>query len=98
MVTTEELERAITEYKSLPVTYQNCEKLAVFLYLQDRLHGACEQPKVEKFGGSEFLNAVRDKPLNKIIPILDELMAVAHDLMPTVYNEVISRIEKIAAP
>ena len=98
MVTVEELERAITEYKSLPVTYQNCEKLAVFLYLLDRLHGTYEQPKAEKFSGSEFLDAVSDKPLNKIMPILDELMTVAHDLMPTVYNEVISRIEKIATP
>lgn len=98
MVTAEELERAIVEYKSLPVTYQNCEKLAVFLYLQDRLHGTHEQPKAEKFSGSEFLNAVSDKPLAKIMPILDELMTVAHDLMPTVYNEVISRIEKIATP
>lgn len=98
MVTAEELERAITEYKSLPVTYQNCEKLAVFLYLRDKLHGTCEQPKAERFSGSEFLDAVSDKPLNKIMPILDELMTVAHDLMPTVYNEVISRIEKIAAP
>lgn len=96
MVTAEELNRAITEYKSLPVTYQNCEKLAVFLYLHDRLHGAYEQPKAERFSGSEFLDAVSDKPLNKIMPILDELMTVAHDLMPTVYNEVISRIEKIA--
>lgn len=98
MVTTEELERAITEYKSLPVTFQNCEKLAVFLYLQDRLHGTYEQPKAERFSGSEFLDAVSDKPLNKIMPILDELMTVTHDLMPTVYNEVISRIEKIATP
>jgi hypothetical protein len=98
MVTAEELERAITEYKSLPVTYQNCEKLAVFLYLRDKLYGTCEQPKAERFSGSEFLDAVSDKPLNKIMPILDELMTVAHDLMPTVYNEVISRIEKIATP
>ena len=98
MVTAEELERAITEYKSLPVTYQNCEKLAVFLYLHDRLRGTHEQPKAEKFSGSEFLDAVSDKSLTKIMPILDELMTVAHDLMPTVYNEVISRIEKIATP
>lgn len=98
MVTAEELERAIVEYKSLPVTFQNCEKLAVFLYLYDKLHGTCEQPKAERFSGSEFLNAVSDKPLTKIMPILNELMTVAHDLMPTVYNEVISRIEKIATP
>lgn len=98
MVTAEELERAITEYKSLPVTYQNCEKLAVFLYLKNELYADESSAPAEKFSGSEFLNAVSDKPLNKIMPILDELMTVAHDLMPTVYNEVISRIEKIAAP
>lgn len=89
------LDNAIKECKSLPISYQNCEKLAVFLFLKDKLYPEEKIITAEKFGGSEFLDAVGDKPISKIMPILDELMEVVHDLIPTVYNEVISRIERI---
>lgn len=96
MVTEAELKKAIADCHSLPVTYQNCEKLAVFLYLKNELYADKSSVPVEKISGSEFLDAVSDKPLTKIMPILDELMTVVHDLMPTVYNEVVSRIESIS--
>lgn len=95
MVDCSTLDNAIKECMSLPLSYQNCEKLAVFFFLRDKLYPEKKITTTEEYSGSEFLDAVGDKPISKIMPILDELMTVVHDLIPTVYNEVISRIERI---
>ena len=99
MVSNEELERAIAECKSSPDSFQNCEKLAVFLYLKERLYTVKEEiptPKAERFSGSEFLNAVGDKNISQIMPVLDELMVVVHDLIPNLYRATIEKIESIS--
>lgn len=102
MISERELLQAIEQCEREPVTYPNCQKLAVFYILLDRLYGDGPSRGEEKSthtahviyndGGSEFLDTINGKPSNKVWAVLDELLDVIKTINPRLYDGVIRRL------
>jgi len=94
MISEEELLKAIEETEKLPVSFQNCEKLAVFYTLLD--HKQSEDIKIMKqSSGSEFLNVINGKSINDILPVLDELMQTLDVVQNKLYKSTINALQSI---
>lgn len=94
MISEEELLKAIEETERLPVSFQNCEKLAVFYTLLD--HKQSEDIKIMKqSSGSEFLNVINGKSINDILPVLDELMQTLDVVQNKLYKSTINTLQSI---
>jgi hypothetical protein len=86
MPTKEELEDAIYKYEHTPVSYQNCQSLAMFYYLYDKLYGDSD----EGYSEEEFRYKVGPK---KFWEIFDELLEALQVLNPKLYQSVIQKLE-----
>lgn len=94
MISEEELLKAIEETEKLPVSFQNCEKLAVFYTLLD--HKQSEDIKIMKqSSGSEFLTVINGKSINDILPVLDELMQTLDVVQNKLYKSTINTLQSI---
>lgn len=94
MISEEELLKAIEETEKLPVSFQNCEKLAVFYTLLD--HKQAEEIQIlRKSGESEFLSVISGKSLNDILPVLDELMQTLDVVQNKLYKSTINTLKSI---
>lgn len=106
MPTKEELLEAIRECEQRTPSYSNCEKLLTFrsllkdLYpdpdpenkiVEDRRQSFAVSPTNK----SEFMEAIADKDMMKVLDVLDEHMKVAQVLFPKEYQAVLSKIRNM---
>lgn len=105
MITRHDLEEAIAECQGQRnPTANTCLKLAAFYTIRKELFGEEEKnvpmysysqapvETVEKYGDSEFLEAVEGKSLSDVMPIMDELMDSMRILQPRIYDSVMRKI------
>lgn len=101
MFTKSELLDAIDDLEAAPNTYQNAEKLATFYQLYDHLYTRREPEKrietarevtIDRYGDSEFLEAITDKPAEEIWAVMDEMMTTIKALQPKLYQAAMDRI------
>ena len=101
MFSKNELLDAIDDLKMAPATFQNAEKLATFYTLYDHLYCQREpesriQPArevtINRYGGSEFLQAIEGKAAEDTWAIIDELMTTIKALQPKLYQATIDKI------
>jgi len=103
MPTKEELLEAIRECEQRTPSYSNCEKLLTFrsllkdLYpeeevIEDRRQSFAISPTSSR---SEFMEAIADKDMMKVLDVLDEHMKVVQALFPKEYQAVLSKIRNM---
>jgi hypothetical protein len=101
MFTKTELLDAIDDLELAPATYQNAEKLATFYQLYDHLYTRREPERriestrevtIDRYGDSEFQQAITDKKAEEIWAIMDELMTTIKAMQPKLYQAVIDKI------
>lgn len=102
MFTKRELCDAIEECENAPASFQNCEKLAVFYSLYDRLFA--EKPveieqrsvknEVQTSANSDFLRVIAGKDWTSLLVILDELMDTIKILQPRLYDAVMQKLQE----
>lgn len=94
---------AIEELEASPATYQNAEKLATFYTLYDHLYvhkepmqriESAKEVKIDRYGDSEFLQAITDKKPEDIWLIMDELMQAIQALNTRLYQATLDRINE----
>lgn len=99
-----ELLKAIDELEMSPATYQNAEKLAVFYLLYDHLYIKKEpvnriepvkEVTIDRYDGSEFLQAIAGKNAEDIWIIMDELMQSVQVLQPKLYEATLDSIKDL---
>lgn len=94
MISARELERTISDLENAPTSLANCEKLATFYFLYDRMQS--EKIKtVKATGGSEFMRLIYDKDVNEVLKIIDELMQTIEVVHDKLYVAVMEQIERI---
>lgn len=98
-----ELLDAIDELEASPATYQNAEKLATFYLLYDHLYIDKEpmnriekvrEVTIDRYGDSEFLEAITDKKPEDVWKVIDELLSILKTLNPRLYEATIDRIKQ----
>ena len=103
MFSKRELLEAIDELEASPATYQNAEKLATFYSLYDHLYiekepmsriESVREVTIDRYGDSEFLEAITDKNPEDIWMVMDELMSTLQALNPRLYQATIDRIKQ----
>ena len=102
MLNKKELEKAIIECENLPPTYPNCEKLATFYIIYDRLYGEKKlraetksELTIGDYGTSEFLSQINGKESKSIWIVIDELMSGLKGVMPKLYNATMQKIDDV---
>lgn len=105
MITERDLDEAIAECqgKRNPDT-STCIKLAAFMIIRDHLYSdnIIPQGYTRASGidytynsGTEFSNAIIDKDIETILPVIDELMETLRALNPRLYNGVLRKLSSI---
>lgn len=103
MFSKRELLAAIDELEASPATYQNAEKLATFYSLYDHLYVEKEpmsriesvrEVTIDRYGDSEFLEAITDKNPEDVWMVMDELMSTLQALNPRLYQATMDRIKQ----
>lgn len=103
MFSKRELLEAIDELEASPATYQNAEKLSTFYSLYDHLYVEKEpmsriesvrEVTIDRYGDSEFLEAITDKNPEDIWMVMDELMSTLQALNPRLYQATMDRIKQ----
>lgn len=97
MPTKEELLDAIRECEQKTPSYSNCEKLLTFRSLLKELYPD-EENRMQSFDvdqSNEFMRAIADKDMTKVINVLDEHMKVVQALFPKEYQAVLNKIRNI---
>lgn len=98
-----ELLDAIEELEESPSTYQNAEKLATFYLLYDHLYVKKEpvnrveltrEVTIDRYGDSEFLQAIEGKNAEEEWLIIDELMQTLQLLHPKLYHATIDKLKE----
>lgn len=100
MITQHDLEEAIAECKGERNPNANtCIKLAAFLTLQREMFGRpvveqsfSPEPEVLDYGDSDFLMAVKGKPIAGVFSVMNELMDSMMVLQPRIYDSVMRKI------
>lgn len=98
-----ELLSAIQDLLEGKHTIQNCEKLASVYTVLDHLY---PEDKIDKgysfdsgtevigdYGESEFLQAIKGRNLENVMPIIDELVATVQVLNPRLYASFMRKID-----
>jgi len=103
MFSKSQLLEAIDELEASPATYQNAEKLATFYSLYDHLYiekepmsriESVREVKIDRYGDSEFLEAITDRKPEDIWMLMDELMSTLQALNPRLYQATLDRIRQ----
>lgn len=94
MISEKELLKAIEDTERLPVSFQNCEKLAVFYTLLDHLHSA-ERQLLKRKSDSEFVSVIADKNLDDVLAVLDELMQTLDVVNNKLYTTTINTLKEL---
>ena len=85
MPTREELEDAIYRHENAPISYQNCQSLAMLYYLYDRLYGFDQG-----YSQDEFRYKIGP---TKFWEIFDELLEALQILNPKLYESLMKKLE-----
>lgn len=107
MITEHDLLEAITECEGTPKPNANtCVKLAAYYTILNNMRN--EEPKQQMmadysyasapsipYSNSEFSQIVDEKGIDKVFPILDELMSTIAVLNPRLYQSVIRKLEEV---
>ena len=96
MISRRDLVEAIEQCEKEPVTFQSVEKLASLFIVYDHLYGEpVSKPTAEtiigKWGDSEFLTAIADKPAEQIWQTVNELVSSVQALYPRLYDAFIAK-------
>ncbi len=108
MITERDLLEAIAECEGTPKPNANtCVKLAAYYTILNNMRGE-EQPKQQvmadysydsapsiPYSNSEFSQIVEEKGIEKVFPVLDELMSTIAVLNPRLYQSVIRKLEEV---
>lgn len=103
MFSKSELLNAIDELEASPATYQNAEKLATFYLLYEHLYVKKEpvnriesirEVTIDRYGDSEFLQAIEGQKSEDIWMIIDDLMATLQLLNPKLYRATIDKLRE----
>lgn len=94
MISEKELLKAIEDTERLPVSFQNCEKLAVFYTLLDHLHSA-ERQLLKRNSDSEFVSVIAEKNLDDVLAVLDELMQTLDVVNNKLYQTTITTLKAL---
>ena len=103
MITEQDLQEAIAECKGQRnPNASTCIKLAAFLTIKRELYGEDGQqempptysyaPSPDYDSGTEFYNAAKGMEVNKLLPVMDELMTTLQVLHPRLYEGVMIKI------
>lgn len=101
MFTKNQLLDAIEELEMSPATYQNAEKLATFYQLYDHLYVRKEpvnlveptkEVTIDRYGDSDFLQAIEGKNAEEAWLVMDELMSTLMALQRKLYEATIDRL------
>ena len=101
MFSKNELLDAIDDLEMAPATYQNAEKLATFYSLYDHLYvrkmpenyvETTREVTIDRYGDTEFLQAIDGMKAEKVWLIMDELMSTLMALQRKLYNATIDKI------
>lgn len=104
MFSKSELLDAIDDLEMAPATFQNAEKLATFYTLYDHLYVQKEpmqrieptkEVTINRYGDSEFLQAVSGKKADDIWLIMEELMQSVLVLQPRLYQATIDSLKSV---
>lgn len=110
MITKQDLEEAIAECQGQRNPNANtCLKLAAFYTIRKEMFGEGKEAeqfpamysydpgpeKMDKYGESEFLEAVSGKDIQDVMPIMDELMDSMMLLQPKIYDSVMRKISNL---
>lgn len=101
MLSKNQLLDAIDELEKSTSTYQDCEKLATFYLLYDHLFGdksiqsvqTSREIIIDKYEGSEFLDAVSGKDAGTVWNIMDELMDTVRVFQPRLYDATLDKLK-----
>ena len=92
MINKEELDNAIEQFLNTDnPTAQTCIALAAFMTVRDHLTDTLD---MVYDSGSDFGNAIKGKPPEKILPVIDELMDTIKILNSQLYDGVIDKIRE----
>ena len=105
MITEQDLQEAIAECKGQRNPNSNtCIKLAAFLTIKRELYGKDDQdemppmysyappPEIEYNSGTEFSDMIKGMDVDKVLPVIDELMTTLQVLHPRLYDGVVAKI------
>lgn len=99
MLSQAELLDTIEELEKTAATFQDCQKLATFIFLFDNLYQektqAPERTRVnilEEYGDGEFYQAIKGKKAETVLGILNETMDAVKILQPRLYNSALTEI------
>lgn len=103
MITEQDLQSAILECQGQRnPDAKTCIKLAAYLIIRKELYGE-EEPRYYSFAsepsekpefdsGSEFSDAIKGKDIQKVLPIIDELMEAVYAVNSRLYNATIRKL------
>ncbi len=106
MITEQDLQEAIAECKGQRnPNAATCIKLAAFLILQRELYGTQDEPQRVSYSyaeppnttirydsGTEFGDAVNGMPVDRLLPIMDELMEALYATNKPLYKAAIRKL------
>ena len=100
MLSERELLDTIEELQSSAATFQDCQKLATFLILYDKIYGYQEETVPERtrvtilddYGKTEFYQAISGKKAETVLRILNETMEAIKLLQPRLYDSALTEL------
>jgi len=107
VITEQDLQAAIAECQGVSKpNRETCMMLAAFYTIQDHLYppnniiskepnySYASEPaeQVRYDSGSEFSEAIRERDIEEILPILDEAMDAVKTLLPRLYNGIMRKL------
>ena len=108
MITEQDLQEAIAECQGTRNPNANtCLKLASYYTIMDHMKGTNAEPMIYSYakgpaevdkvvysGNSEFAQAIADRDISDIWPIMDELMETLSILQPRLYDGVMRKLHE----
>lgn len=106
MITEHDLEEAIKECEgAVKPTANTCIKLASFYTILDKMRGTQERSPIYRteystsngiqYSESEFSQLVERKGVEKVFPVIDELMETLLVMYPKLYGSVVRKLEEL---
>lgn len=103
MITEKDLQEAIAECQGTRNPNANtCMMLAAFMTIKDHMFPQEQQEEVPRYSydsglvtyesNSEFGQAVKNKDVNEILALVDEIMDTLQVLNPRLYNSIMMRL------
>lgn len=100
MVSLEEIQKEIIELEKKDTCYAVCERLAWLYVVRDHLAPSKPQKPqdpatVATNGESDFLKACNGVEVEKVLPVLDELMDTINVMNPKAYKTIVDKIKSL---